>query len=209
VTPLPPTNEENSSASSSPTSVGKNLACNGEEVGILTQLRPVIRRFVSTVKDYTKYIQLSKTYAGKLDPNFICGITKILSAIEKDIRELIGFRWPRATDFLDENFHPLMVDLEDKAKAAVYGNFSKEFPNLFKKLLESCYTFIKVIRSHFESNTIHSRHGGDLISPGTNNQKDYDNCEVKPKKSTIKENKNNSTARYDKAIQQKSASICR
>jgi len=64
------------------------------------------------------------------------------------------------------------VELEEKAKAAVYGNFSKEFPNLFKKLLESCYTFIKVIRSHFESNIMHSKHSGVLMSPGS--QKDYD-----------------------------------
>jgi len=116
---------------------------------------------------------------------------KILSAIEKDIRELIGYRWPRATEFLDENFHPLMVDLEEKSKAAVYGNFSKEFPNLFKKLLESCYTFIKIIRSHFESNTVHSKHSGVLISPGANSQLDYENmaCDPKQKGNQLKRTK--------------------
>jgi hypothetical protein len=155
---------------------------NGEEIGILNQLRPIIRRFVSTVKDYSKYVELSKMYAGKLDPAFICGITKILSAIEKDIRQLIGYRWYKATQFLDDIFHQSMIELEEKAKVAVYGNFSKDFPNLFKKLLEVCYTFIKLIRSHFESNTIHSNHCGDLISPGTNSHEDTESGSYESKR---------------------------
>lgn len=42
-----------------------------------------------------------------------------------------------------------MVELEEKVKAAIKGHFHKDFPALFKKLLDHCYTFIKLIRVHF------------------------------------------------------------
>jgi len=45
------------------------------------------------------------------------------------------------------------VEVEEKAKLAVKGNFSKDFPVVLKTLLEQCHLFIRVIRSHFVQNT--------------------------------------------------------
>lgn len=54
-----------------------------------------------------------------------------------------------------------MVDLEEKAKAAIKGHFAKDFPLLFKRMLEYCYTFVKLIRMHF------SETAQTIVSPVT------------------------------------------
>jgi len=138
VSSLPPTTEENQ--------------FNG--VSILNQLRPVIRKFVTSVKDYSKFVELSQTYAGKLDPNFVAGVSKILTAIETQIRNLVGNRCPKAINYLDEKFHHTILELEEKSKAAAKGNFARHYSLVFKKLLEECYTFIKIITMHFTDSQI-------------------------------------------------------
>jgi len=122
---------------------------NSEEVLILNQLRPLVRKFVAIVKDYTKFVELSQNYSGKLDPGFVAGVTRNLVAAERDIRNLVGSRWPKAITFLDEKFLSSLMELEERAKAAIKGTFAEDFEEVFMKILENCDMFIKIIRLHF------------------------------------------------------------
>jgi hypothetical protein len=104
---------------------------------------------VSVIKDYSNFIILCKEYAGKLDFNFVVGITKVIKGIEMEIGNLIGNRWPGITEFLKKEWRGSLLELEERSKEAVRGVFYKEFPVLFKKILEQCYGFVKMVRSQF------------------------------------------------------------
>jgi hypothetical protein len=104
---------------------------------------------VSVIKDYSNFIILCKEYAGKLDFNFVVGITKVIKGIEMEIGNLIGNRWPGINEFMKKEWRGSLLELEERSKEAVRGVFYKEFPALFKKILEQCYGFVKMVRAQF------------------------------------------------------------
>jgi len=77
------------------------------------------------------------------------GITKAIKGIEMEIGNLIGTRWPNVVEYLKTEFRGSLEELEERAKEAVRGVFYKEFSELFKKILEQCYEFVKMVRTQF------------------------------------------------------------
>jgi hypothetical protein len=118
---------------------------NDDEMIILHQLRPIIRRFVVIMKDYSHFVDLCREYSGCLDLRFVNAVSTRIISIEKEISVLIEGRWPEITSYMKHTFHRSLVELEVKAKEGAKGSIA-DMSQLFQDTLRQCYTLVKMIR---------------------------------------------------------------
>jgi len=131
-----------------------NVNCPGnrdEMVMILHQLRPIVRRFVVLMKDYSYFVDLCKEYMGSLDIRFVNAVSLRITSIEKEIGILIEGRWPDITSYMKHTFHRSLVELEIKAKEGTKGSVL-DMSQQFQDTLRQCYTLVKMIRDSVLNN---------------------------------------------------------